>query len=84
MFNVVIIRNNLNSCRFLFCVVENVKTQSVSTFASGEGQRVYDFLVALGCINDERCRLSDFTPAHDCDYRVNNMQCDAMGFLRMM
>jgi hypothetical protein len=56
--------------------------QSLSSFAPGEAQRVYDLLDGLGCIGNINCTdLGDFTPTTACDYKRQNLKCDANGRL---
>jgi hypothetical protein len=66
----------------MFAIVANVSAQSNSTFAPGEGQRVYDLLDGLGCIGNINCTdLGDFTPTTACDYRPRYLGCDNAGLL---
>jgi hypothetical protein len=59
-----------------------VNAQSMSVFAPGEGQRVYDLLDGLGCIGNSDCTtLGDFTPTTACDYKPNYLKCNDAGLL---
>jgi hypothetical protein len=66
----------------MLAMVSVVGAQSSTTFAAGEGQRVYDLLDDLGCIGNIDCTaLGDFTPTTACDYRNEDMRCDSSGRL---
>jgi hypothetical protein len=66
----------------VFSIIANVSAQSNSTFAPGEGQRVYDLLDGLGCIGNSNCDdLGDFTPTTACDYNTTYLKCNNAGFL---
>jgi hypothetical protein len=69
-------------CSVVLAIVASVSAQSNSTFAAGEGQRLYDLLDGLGCIGNENCtRLGDFTPTTACDYKPNTLICNDDGLL---
>jgi hypothetical protein len=66
----------------MLAIVANVIAQSNSTFAAGEGQRVYDLLDGLGCIGNAKCyQLGDFTPTTACDYKPGHLRCNDAGLL---
>jgi hypothetical protein len=62
----------------------NVYGQTTRKFAAGEGNRVSDFLAAVGCFEPtSNCaRFGDFHPSNDCSYKGNDMRCDASGYLQ--
>jgi hypothetical protein len=63
-------------------VVTIAKAQSNTTFASDEGQRVYDMLDGLGCIGSDNCTtLGDFTPTSACDVNPDHLKCNDEGRL---
>jgi hypothetical protein len=69
-------------CSVMFAIVANVSAQSNSTFADGEGQRVYDLLDELGCIGNSKCtKLGDFMPTTACNYQPSYMKCNNAGLL---
>jgi hypothetical protein len=63
----------------MFAIVANVSAQSV--FAMGEAQRAYDLLDGIGCIDNTRCGLGDFTPTTACDYKPGYLKCNDTGLL---
>jgi hypothetical protein len=65
----------------LSSVVKVANAQSSSTFANGEGQRVFDLLDGLGCIGNRNCPLHDFVPSHACNANANELKCNNDGFL---
>jgi hypothetical protein len=71
----------LYSSVVVISIVSFTNGQSNSTFAAGEGTRVYDLLDALGCIGGAACQLSNFTPTTACDYKPPYMACNANGRL---
>jgi hypothetical protein len=74
---------------FLFCSIvlstvsiAIVQAQSSSSFAAGEGQRVYDMLDGLGCIGNMNCTfLNDFLPTNNCDLNPDFLRCNSDGHL---
>jgi hypothetical protein len=66
--------------------LQNVAAQSTSTFAAGEGERLFDLLNGLGCTGNASCPFSDFTPTTACDYKPADgndlaLKCDSDGLL---
>jgi hypothetical protein len=64
-------------------VLHVVNAQSTTTFAAGEGQRLYDLLDGLNCFGNVYCHLKDFLPKDRCvaDFPNLKVECDANGFL---
>jgi hypothetical protein len=56
-----------------------VNGQSISQFAAGEGQRVYNLLDTMGCIGNPLCDLRDFTPTSVCNGSLTALKCDGSG-----
>jgi hypothetical protein len=48
-------------------------------FAPGEAQRVYDFLVAVGCVGNDQCEAHDFKPSSECTFHYGVMGCNDFG-----